>query len=116
MRGYLLSSGEKAARAADYVRGLFYVARDIIFARDGMIDMLDDFLGRTDYEGFIQILPQLRLAFSFFTPAEMDRLAGMVAGKYGLKRGEFGELSQVTDEEYAYGRELEARIWQSART
>ena len=116
MRGYLLSSGEKAARAADYVRGLFYVARDIIFARDGMIDMLDDFLGRTDYEGFIQILPQLRLAFSFFTPAEMDRLAGMVAGKYGLKRGEFRELSQVTDEEYAYGRELEARIWQSART
>lgn len=112
-RGYLLASGEKAGRAADFVRGLFYVARDVIFAWDGMIDMLDDFLRRTDYEEFLMALPQLRLAFSFFTPTEMDRLAGKVAKKYGMHTGEFADLKEVSAQEYAYGRALEAKILES---
>ena len=111
-RGYLLASGDKAGNAADFVRGLFYVARDVIFAWEGMIDMLDDFLQRTNYEDFLKVLPQLRLAFSFFTPAEMDRLAGKVAGKYGLRGKEFAELKEVDAEEYSYGKALEERILQ----
>lgn len=113
MQGYLLASGEKAMRAADFVRGLFFVAREIFFAQEEMLEMLDDFLGRVAYEDFLKLLPQLRLAFSFFTPAEMDRLAGLVAGKYGLKIREFEALSEVTEEEYSYGKELEERLWQS---
>ena len=109
-RGYLLASGDKAGSAADFVRGLFYVARDVIFAWDGMIDMLDDFLRETDYESFLKVLPQLRLAFSFFTPAEMDRLAEKVAKKYGLRGSEFVDLKEVTAEEYAYGKAMEAKI------
>ena len=111
-RGYLLASGEKAGKAADFVRGLFYVARDVIFAWEGMIDMLDDFLLRTKYDDFLKILPQLRLAFSFFTPTEMDRLASKVARKYGLKTAEFENLKAVSAEEYAYGKALEERILQ----
>ncbi|MBR4731551.1 MAG: hypothetical protein IK081_02180 [Lachnospiraceae bacterium] len=111
-RGYLLASGEKAGKAADFVRGLFYVARDVIFAWEGMIDMLDDFLLRTEYEDFLKILPQLRLAFSFFTPTEMDRLASKVARKYGLKTAEFEDLKAVSAEEFAYGKALEERILQ----
>ncbi len=109
-RGYLNASGEKAGRAADFVRGLFFVARDVIFAWDGMIDMLDDFLQRTDYESFLKVLPQLRLAFSFFTPAEMDRLAEKVAKRFGLRGREFAQLREVTAEEYAYGKALEKKI------
>jgi hypothetical protein len=109
-QGYLLASGEKAGKAANFVRGLFYVARDVIFAWEGMIDMLDDFLRRTSYEEFLIVLPQLRLAFSFFTPAEMDRLAAKVAKKYGLRQSEFEELKAVGADEYAYGKALEERI------
>ncbi len=115
-RGYLLASGEKAGKAAEFVRGLFYVARDVIFAWEGMIDMLDDFLLRTGYEDFLKILPQLRLAFSFFTPTEMDRLASKVAGKYGLKTAEFEDLKAVSAEEFAYGKALEERILQKNMT
>lgn len=109
-RGYLLASGEKAGRAADFVRGLFYVARDVIFAWDGMIDMLDDFLRRTDYEEFLKALPQLRLAFSFFTPTEMDRLAGKIAKKYGMQSKEFAQLKEVSAQEFAYGKALEEKV------
>lgn len=109
-KGYLSASGEKAGRAAEFVRGLFYVARDVIFAWEGMIDMLDDFLQRTEYENFLKVLPQLRLAFSFFTPAEMDRLAAKVAKKYGLHGREFVALKEVDAQEYAYGKMLEDRI------
>ena len=72
--------------------------------------MLDDFLRRTSYEEFLIVLPQLRLAFSFFTPAEMDRLAAKVAKKYGLRQSEFEELKAVGADEYAYGKALEERI------
>lgn len=109
-RGYLLACGDKAMKAADYVRGLFFVARDILFSQEGMLDMFDAYLGRISTEDFLKALPALRLAFSFFTPVEMDRLAGLVAGKYGLRRQEFQELTQVSDEELAYGRELEAEV------
>ncbi len=109
-QGYLLASGEKAGKAANFVKGLFYVARDVIFAWEGMIDMLDDFLRRTSYEEFLVVLPQLRLAFSFFTPAEMDRLAAKVAKKYGLRQSEFESLKAVSADEYAYGKALEERI------
>ena len=79
----------------------------------GRIDMLDDFLRRTDYEEFLMALPQLRLAFSFFTPTEMDRLAEKVAKKYGMHTGEFADLKEVSAQEYAYGRALEAKILES---
>ena len=109
-RGYLLASGDKTMKAADYVRGLFFVARDILFSQEGMLDMLDAYLRQISAEDFMKVLPALRLAFSFFTPVEMDRLAGLVAAKYGLRRQEFKALAQVSDEELAYGRELEAEI------
>ena len=110
MQGYLLASGEKAKRAAEFVRGLFFVAGDILFTNEEMLKMLDGFLQRTSYEDFIRLLPSLRLAFSYFTPAEMDRLAGRVAGMYGLRKQEFKELRAVSAEELRYGKALEKRI------
>ncbi len=110
MQGYLLASGEKAGKAADYVRGLFFVAGDILFTNEEMLKMLDRFLERISYDEFIKTLPSLRLAFSYFTPVEMDRLAGKVAGMYGMKKQEFQELREVSAEELEYGRVLEKRI------
>ena len=110
MQGDLLASGEKAGKAADYVRGLFFVAGDILFTNEEMLKMLDRFLERISYDEFIKTLPSLRLAFSYFTPVEMDRLAGKVAGMYGMKKQEFQELREVSAEELEYGRALEKRI------
>ena len=110
MQGYLLASGEKAKKAVDYVRGLFFVAGDILFTQEEMLHMLDGFLARISYGEFIKLLPSLRLAFSYFTPVEIDRLAGKVAGMYGLKKQEFKELKEVTEEELSYGRSLEGEV------
>lgn len=110
MQGYLLASGEKAKKAVDYVRGLFFVAGDILFTQEEMLHMLDGFLARISYGEFIKLLPSLRLAFSYFTPVEIDRLAGKVAGMYGLKKQEFKELKEVTEEEFSYGRSLEGEV------
>lgn len=55
----------------------------------------------------------MRLAFSFFTPIETDRIAGMVAKRFGLQKQEFRELNEVTPEEFEYGTELEKQILKS---
>lgn len=110
MKGYLMGSGERALHAAEYIRGIFYMARDILFVDDSVLNMLDEFVADTDYDTFIRLLPQLRLAFSYFTPAEIDRLAGRIAGKYNMTGEQLKKLHEVTGEEYAYGQELEKKV------
>ncbi|MBE5871617.1 MAG: hypothetical protein E7294_10210 [Lachnospiraceae bacterium] len=110
MKGYLQGTQEKALWAADYVRGLFFMARDILFADESILDMLDVFVRETSYENFLNLLPQLRLAFSYFTPVEMDRLAAKVAGKYGMTKKDFTRLHEVSKEEYEYGKMLEEKV------
>ena len=110
MKGYLQGTGEKALQAANYIRGLFFMARDLLFADENILDMLDEFVRHTEYEKFLKLLPQLRLAFSYFTPMEMDRLAARVAGKYDMTKREFAGLHEVSAEEYEYGQMLEQKI------
>jgi len=112
-QGYLCATGEKALNAAEFVRGLFFVARDILFVQESMLEMLDTFLLNTSSDAFVKLLPSMRLAFSFFTPIETDRIAGMVAKRFGLQKQEFRELNEVTPEEFEYGTELEKQILKS---
>lgn len=112
MEGYLSGSGDRMLHAADHIRGVFYMARDILFVDDSILNMLDEYVGNTDYDTFIRMLPQLRLAFSYFTPVEIDRIAGRIAGKYNMTGEQFKQLHEVSNEEFAYGKELENKVLQ----
>jgi hypothetical protein len=56
------------------------------------------------------MLPQLRLAFSYFLPRETDRLARSAAGLHGAKKL---TASAVAAEDYSRGEGLDA--WAAAR-
>ena len=82
MCGYLNGTIEVKKQGADYLKGLFFTARDIVFAENDFLLMTDELLTSMSSEDFMEILPSLRLAFSYFTPQEISETADTVAGLY----------------------------------
>lgn len=105
--GYLTGTREQLLQTAFFFRGLFYTAKDLLFIGSGFLEMLDRFLGQVDEGEFMELLPQLRLAFAYFTPAETDKIAARAAGLHGKKREDITERREILPDWYAYGKELD---------
>lgn len=107
-RGYLTGTREQMLKTAMFFRGLFYGAKDLVFVGDTFLRMLDEFLMQVGEEDFMQLLPELHMAFTYFIPAETDRIAQSAAGFHGKSRAQLQEQQAVPEAWYLYGRELEA--------
>lgn len=75
---YLSGTGDQFLEASRFLLGLFMTARDILLTGDELIAGIDLFLEELEEDKFLTLLPQLRLAFSFFTPVEVDQIARRV--------------------------------------
>lgn len=109
-RGYLSGTREQLFSTAQFFRGLFFTARDLVFIGEQFIRMLDEFYGQVSQEEFMELLPQLRLAFTYFTPRETDRIAGAAAGLHGRSRKDILERKEVYPDWYSYGKEMDAYV------
>lgn len=83
--GYLRGTHDQKLRAAAFLQGLFRTARDLLLVDDIQLASIDALLCELEDEEFVTLLPQLRLAFSYFTPTETDRLARQAAALHGKK-------------------------------
>ncbi len=120
--GYLKGTEKKQLKSAAFLRGLFFTARDLVFVREEFLTMIHELLLELSVEAFMELLPELRQAFGYFTPLEIDRIAGKAAALCGAKSpGAFGAESSggglssmilkgrmVTPQEYAYGELLDS--------
>lgn len=106
--GYLQGSMEQRKKSAAFLRGLFYTARDIVFTQKGFLKMVDRMIAGLDAEAFLQLLPEFRMAFGYFTPMETDRIAGQAAALHGAERARLYEGLAVSPLEYEYGVSLDA--------
>lgn len=106
-RGYLTGTREQLLKTALFFRGLFFTARDLILMEREMLVMIDAFLGEVDEAEFMELLPQLRMAFAYFTPSETDKIAQQAAGLHRRTRRELMERDEVLPEWYTYGKELD---------
>ncbi|MBL8150600.1 MAG: hypothetical protein JNN15_11795, partial [Blastocatellia bacterium] len=61
-----------------YLEGLLKSCKELAWNR-GLLELIDRKLGSYDEKEFMNILPQIRLAFSSLTPRETDRVAEIVA-------------------------------------
>lgn len=107
-RGYLTGTREQLLDTALFFRGLFYTARDLVFIGGRLLQMLDEFFGQVGEAEFMELLPQLRMAFTYFTPREIDKIAAMAAGLHGKAREDITQRKEILPEWYAYGKELDA--------
>ncbi len=105
--GYLTGTHDQLMKSASFFRGLFYTARDLVFTGDGLVGTMDRLIRRLDSQSFMELLPEFRMAFSYFTPREIDQIAGQAAALYGRKKKELFALKEVTPAVYDYGRRLD---------
>ncbi|MCI9337646.1 MAG: hypothetical protein HFH93_08910 [Lachnospiraceae bacterium] len=109
-KGYLKGTEEQLFSTAQFFRGLFFTARDLVFIGEQFVRMLDGFYGTVSQEEFMELLPKLRMAFAYFTPREIDRIAAMAAGIHGKGSGDIMERQEVYPDWYAYGKELDGYV------
>ena len=106
--GYLTGTREQLLQTAVFFRGLFYTAKDLIFIGGRLLGILDTFFEQVGEQEFVELLPQLRMAFAYFTPAEIDKIAKQAAGLHGMTREDIMERAEVLPQWYAYGKERDA--------
>lgn len=110
--GYIRGTKEQTKKTALFFRGLFFSARDLIFIDEEILAMLDAFLKQAGTAEFMELLPELRMAFTYFTPREIDRIAEKAAALHGKSGKELMRLKEIPPDWYAYGRKLDAEISQ----
>ncbi|SHO44075.1 DUF5682 family protein [Anaerocolumna xylanovorans] len=108
--GYMAGTHEKLISGAKLFRGLFFTARDLVFVGDSFITMIDSFLEKLSEEDFMAILPELRMAFGYFTPREIDEIARKAAVHHGIEGKELLALQEISPFIYKYGKELNDTI------
>lgn len=106
--GYLTGTKLERKKSARFLRGLFYTARDFIFTGERFFALIDALLGQADAEEFLALLPELRMAFGYFTPLETDRLAAKAAKLHGVSKKDLLCGRIVSPLEYDYGEYLDA--------
>lgn len=106
-RGYLTGTREQMLKTAQFFRGLFFTARDLVFVGKNFAGMLDSFLGQVNEEEFLELLPELRMAFGYFMPREIDRIAQKAADLHGMGGQNLLKRQEVLPDWYRYGKELD---------
>lgn len=99
--------------SAVFLRGLFSTSRDLALVHEEFTVMLDGLFARLSQEEFVSLLPELRLAFSYFAPVEADRLAARAAALHGASGASVRRQRAVDVREYEYGEALDE--WAAAR-
>lgn len=112
VRGYLQGTRAMMLQSAAFLQGLFSTARDLLLVDDGFLRQIDALLVGLEEEDFIALLPELRLAFSYFVPMETDRIARRAAELHGA-RGSDLRRGAVDPADYARAEALDA--WAAAR-
>lgn len=79
---------------AYFLNGIFLIARDIIFINDDLINEIDRAIKNIEENKFIEILPNLRLAFTNLTPTETERLSLLIAKIYETKESNAENISE----------------------
>ncbi|MDR1961384.1 MAG: DUF5682 family protein, partial [Gracilibacteraceae bacterium] len=72
--GFFFGTGEQMKRSGRFLSGIFQTAWDIVFTGTGFISGLTHVLSTLAAEDFLALLPDVRLAFSAFTPTQIDRV------------------------------------------
>ena len=110
MQGYLRGSGDIRKQGAHYLRGLFGTARDIALSDQSFLEMTDELLGGLENGEFMEILPSMRLAFSRFTPQEIQQIAARAATLHGEGERAILDVSGFDEDLHAFGAELDAVV------
>jgi len=81
--GHLRGAAAEPAARTGFLRGLLATAREAAWRLPGLLAAVDGLLASWSEEELTRALPEMRLAFSYLTPRETDRVAAQVADLHG---------------------------------
>ena len=73
--------------------------------------MTDELIQGMDYEDFLEILPSLRLSFSYFTPNEIQSTAEIIADMYNSDKENITDMPAVDERLFLFGEKLDREIF-----
>lgn len=79
-RSYMLGTPDKVKLISSYLQGVFATARDVLLYDDVLLKSLNELFMTLSHEQFIEMSPELRLAFTNFTAAEVNLIMKQIAG------------------------------------
>lgn len=79
-RSYMLGTPDKVKLISSYLQGVFATARDVLLYDDVLLKSLNELFITLSHEQFIEMAPELRLAFTNFTAAEVNLIMKQIAG------------------------------------
>ena len=92
---------------AYFLNGIFLIARDIIFINDDLIHEINKAIKNIEENKFIEILPNLRLAFTNLTPTETERLSLLISKIYETKES---NAENISEEEIQVVKDIDKKI------
>ncbi len=110
MCGYLRGSTAMQKQGALFLKGLFETARDIALTDESFLRMTDTLITGMELQDFLEVLPSLRLAFSYFTPSEIQSTAAAAAAIHAGTAEDILRGKAVNEELYIFGAELDREI------
>lgn len=84
---------------AKYLKGLFTTARDLFVLDSTFLAEINNLFLKLDEMEFLEILPLLRLAFTFFPPYELSQIAQNVANSLGTDINDIETRAKVDNEQ-----------------
>ncbi|MDE6425299.1 MAG: hypothetical protein K2K89_04065 [Ruminococcus sp.] len=112
MSGYLTGTVEIKKQGADFLKGLFNTARDIVLSDDSFLKMTDTLITDMEYSDFMEILPSMRLAFSYFAPAEIQDTAKAVAELHNVNTDDIMKHKAIDENMFIFGNNLDNEIFE----
>jgi Family of unknown function (DUF5682) len=110
--GYLNASTGEPASKTGFLRGLLCTCREVAWRTPELVQRIDTLLRSLDENEFVNAVPDLRMAFTYLTPRETDRVAGLVANLHGEK--DLGNLihRDVNERQFAFNVKLSHAVSQ----
>lgn len=101
LRGELAGAYPETARRVAWIRGVIAISRELLWRVPELVETADEVLGSLDDDGFVDLLPHLRLAFARLDPREIDRLAHAVAERHGASAADLVVAHDISAGEMA---------------
>ncbi|KAF3885656.1 MULTISPECIES: DUF5682 family protein [Nostocales] len=90
-----LRSCSQANQIGDFLTGLFYLAREVVQRHPDLLLSIDELVSSFDDNTFLEALPALHLAFTYFTPREKHKIASTLIKAWGEDGCETESLAEL---------------------
>jgi hypothetical protein len=110
LKGELAGGYVRAEDRLAFLAGIVAIARELLWGMPVLIQTLDAVIAEADHDGFIDLLPHLRLALSPLDPREIDRLAHSVADRHGADAAQLSTSAPIDEAELLRNLDLDRAL------